>query len=157
MKSLVIFDSVYGNTEKIAQAINQALKSKGDAGIISIKQIKTDELVDLDLLVVGSPTQAFNPLPAVTKWLKSLPKGCLEGMRVAAFDTRMDIKKVDNKFLTIMTGIFGYASPSIAKLLVKKGGTQALSPEGFIVEESEGPLRTGELERAGAWGEKLVE
>ncbi|MGA9397180.1 MAG: flavodoxin family protein [Anaerolineaceae bacterium] len=156
MKSLIIYDSVYGNTEKVAQAIGKSLKSKGNVRVISIKDARVEELKVLDLRVVGSPTQAFNPLPAVTHWLKALSKGSLAGIRVAAFDTRMDIKKIDNKFLTFMTGINGYAAKKIADLLVKKGGKFAADPGGFIVEESEGPLRTGELERAAAWAMKLV-
>ncbi len=67
MKSLVIYDSVYGNTEKIAQAIGKTLK--GNA--ISIKQVKPEDLKGIDLLLVGSPTQAFNMLPAMKKLAES--------------------------------------------------------------------------------------
>ncbi len=151
MKSLVIYDSMYGNTEKIAKAIGKALK----AGVMSIKQVKPEDLKGIDLLLVGSPTQAFKPLPSVTQWLKNLPQGSLAGIKVAAFDTRMDVKKVNNGFLTFMESIFGYAAEKIGKSLVRKGGTQVAKPEGFFVEGSEGPLTEGELERAKAWAEKL--
>ena len=152
MKSLVIYDSVYGNTEKIAQAIGKSLK----AGVVSIKQVKTEDFKGIELLLVGSPTQAFNMLPAVKTWLKSLPKGSLTGMKVAAFDTRMDVKKVNNVFLTFMESIFGYAAEKIGKVLIKKGGIQLVKPEGFMVEGSEGPLHDGELERAEQWASKLA-
>ena len=155
MKSLVIFDSMYGNTEKIARSIGKALQSKNDARVISIKDATVDNVKGIDLLLVGSPTQAFNPLPAVKTWLKALPKGSLKGIKVAAFDTRMDVKKVNNKFLTFMESFAGYAAEKIGKQLVNKGGSQIVKPEGFFVDGSEGPITAGELERAIAWAKAL--
>lgn len=156
MKSIVIYDSMYGNTEKIAQAIGKALQAKGTARVISIKEATVNDVNGIDLLLVGSPTQAFNMLPAVKSWLKSLPKGSLSGIKVAAFDTRMDVKKVNNKFLTFMESFSGYAAEKIGKQLVNKGGSQIVKPEGFFVDGSEGPITTGELERSEAWARKLL-
>jgi flavodoxin len=156
MKSLVIYDSMYGNTEKIAQAIGRILQTKGDARVVSIKEASISDLKGIDLLLVGSPTQAFNMLPAVKSWLKDLPKGSLAGIKVAAFDTRMDVKKVNNKFLTFMESFSGYAAEKIGKQLVNKGGNQIVKPEGFFVDGSEGPITAGELERAIAWAGKLL-
>jgi hypothetical protein len=62
---------------------------------------------------------------------------------------------VNNKFLTFMEGIFGYAADPIAKGLVKKGAELKGTAEGFFVNASEGPLRDGELERAAAWAKEL--
>ena len=76
-------------------------------------------------------------------------------MKVAAFDTRLDVKKVKNVILTFMESIFGYAAEKIGKALVSKGGAQVVKPEGFFVDASEGPITTGELERAVEWGEKI--
>jgi flavodoxin len=142
---------MYGNTEKIAQAIGKVLQSKGDACVISIKEANPDQLMGVNLLVVGSPTQAFNMLPAMKTWLKSLSKGSLAGIKVAAFDTRMDVKKVNNKFLTFMESFSGYAAEKIGKALVNKSGSQIVKPEGFFVDGSEGPLTSGEIERAEQW------
>jgi flavodoxin len=155
MKSLVLYDSVYGNTEKIAQAIGKVLQIKGDTSVISIKEASLTDVKDIDLIFVGSPTQAFNMLPAMKTWLKNLPKGSLTGLKVAAFDTRMDVKKVNNKFLTFMESIFGYAAEKIGKVLVNKGGSLAIKPEGFFVDGSEGPITAGELERAEEWAGRL--
>jgi flavodoxin I len=151
MNSLVIFTTMYGNTEKIARAIAQVL----GASALSVKEVSLDKLTGIDLLVVSSPTQAFNMLPAMKAWLKELPDGGLKGLKVAAFDTRLDIKKVKNVILTFMESIFGYAAEKIGKAMVKKGGTQVVKPEGFFVDASEGPITTGELERAVAWAQHL--
>jgi hypothetical protein len=81
----------------------------------------------------------------------------LKGVQVAAFDTRMIIEEVNNKILTVMVSIFGYAAKPIADGLVKKGGTPSAPPEGFFVKGSEGPLKDGELERAAEWGKRILE
>ncbi|MDW7650182.1 MAG: hypothetical protein SCK29_00780 [Bacillota bacterium] len=50
---------------------------------------------------------------------------------------------------------FGYAAKPIADKLVRKGGSLASTPEGFYVKDSEGPLKDGELKRAGDWAATL--
>ena len=76
---------------------------------------------------------------------------------MAAFDTRMvvDGPKVPG-ILRFMAGIFGYAAEPLAKLLVGKGGKQAAPPAGFFVQDSEGPLNVGELERAAGWARQVA-
>ncbi|HOU13569.1 MAG TPA: flavodoxin domain-containing protein [Anaerolineae bacterium] len=151
MKTLVVYDSVFGNTEKIAQAMGAALGCE----VRRITEVTPEQLTGLDALIVGSPTQAFQALKPVKAFLKSIPAGSLKGVKVAAFDTRMDVKAVNNAVLTVFAKAFGYAAEPIGKQLVKKGGTQAVSPEGFIVTGEKGPLREGELERAVAWAQKI--
>lgn len=153
MKTLVVYDSFFGNTEKIAQAIGGAL---GDAQVVRVGAVQPAHLAGLQCLVVGSPTRAFQPSPATKQWLNSLPAGSLNGVKVTAFDTRMDVKAANNAILTFMAGIFGYAAQPMAKKLAGKGGTLAAAPEGFIVKASEGPLKEGELERAVAWAKQMA-
>lgn len=151
MKTLVVYDSVFGNTEKVAQAMGAALGCE----VRRITEVTPEQLTGLDALIVGSPTQAFQALKPVKAFLKSIPAGSLKGVKVAAFDTRMDVKAVNNAVLTVFAKAFGYAAEPIGKQLVKKGGTQAVLPEGFIVTGEKGPLREGELERAAAWAQKI--
>lgn len=152
MKALVVYDSVYGNTEKVAQAMAAALECEARR----VAAVTPEQLAGLDVLVVGSPTQAFQPLKPVKAFLKTIPAGKLNGIKVAAFDTRMDVKQVNNAVLTFFARLFGYAAEPIGKQLVKKGGTEAVPPVGFIVEGSEGPLKEGELERAAAWAQHIL-
>ncbi len=151
MKALVVYDSVFGNTAKIAQAMGAVL----DAPVLRVGDVQPAHWAGLDVLIVGSPTRAFSPLPTVSRWLRSLPVGSLKGVRVAAFDTRMDVQEVNNGVLTLLAKILGYAAEPIGKQLVKKGGAQALTSAGFIVKGSEGPLKDGELERAAAWAGQI--
>jgi flavodoxin len=152
VKALVVYDSVYGNTEKVAQAMAAALECEAHR----VAAVTPEQLAGLDALIVGSPTQAFQPLKPVKAFLKGIPAGKLNGIKVAAFDTRMDVKKVGNAVLTVFAKLFGYAAEPIGKQLVKKGGTQAVPPEGFLVEGSEGPLQEGELERAAEWAKRVL-
>ncbi|MBN1440039.1 MAG: flavodoxin family protein [Anaerolineales bacterium] len=153
MKTVVVYDTVFGNTEKVAQSVGAACTPA--AAVVRAGEAGKDALAGAQLVIVGSPTRAFRPTPALRQWIKSLPKNSLHGVRVAAFDTRMDLKALDNKFLTFMVGLFGYAAKPIADALAKKGGTPVLAPEGFIVTASEGPLAEGEPERAAQWAKRV--
>jgi flavodoxin len=156
MKAVVIYDSVFGNTEKIARAIAEALGGPPETVIVQVGDLKSDQLTGVDLLVIGSPTRGFRPTKAIQDLLKGLSPQDLQGVRVAAFDTRMSLRDVNNAILTFMTGLFGYAADTIASQIKKKKGNLILPPGGFIVKASEGPLKDGELERAGAWARQIL-
>lgn len=156
MKAVIIYDSVFGNTEKVALAIRDALVEVCDASAFRIGDATLDMVTVADVLVVGSPTRGFNPTKEVTQFLKSIPHGALAGKKVAAFDTRIDVVKVNNGFLSFMVKLFGYADGTIAKLLAKKGGMLAAEQGQFVVNDSEGPMRDGELERAAEWAKSLL-
>ena len=147
MKTIVIYDSVFGNTEKIAQAIAAAL----DAQAVHIGQMMAEQLGGLDLLVVGSPTRGFRPTEGIAKFIIGLPKNQIAGARVAAFDTRIVLETIDSRALRFLVDKGGYAAGTIAKALEKKGGVLAAPPEGFYVTGEQGPLKDGELERAAEW------
>jgi flavodoxin I len=147
MKALIIYDSVYGNTEKIARAIAEAITPSNEVKVLRAGEANPSELESTDLLIVGSPTHAGRPTPPVQDLLKQVPK-LSPGINVAAFDTRITTKLV---------GVFGYAAGRIAKNLKKKGGTLIASPVGFFVAGGQGPLKEGELERAAAWAKGMLE
>lgn len=156
MKSLVIYDSQYGNTQKIAQAIADQLVQSGTAYAIHVDDVQPGDLRGINLLVAGSPTQQFSPTTRVKRWLKSLPGASLNGVRAAAFDTRFTQEKIDEtKFLSLLISIFGYGAKPIAAGLEKKGAELITDPEGFYVADIEGPLLADELERAAAWAMSL--
>jgi flavodoxin len=151
MNILVVYDSVFGNTEKIAQAIAAALGAQA----VPVGQVMADQLRGLDLLVVGSPTRGFRPTEGIAKPLNGLPKNYLAGRRVAAFDTRIVLETIGSKPLRFLVDKGGYAASTIAKALEKKGGVLAASPEGFFFTGEQGPLKDGELERAAEWAGHL--
>lgn len=156
MKSLVVYDSFFGNTEEIARAVAGVLASAGEVKAARVGDVDHGDLEGVELLVVGSPTRAFRATPATMEFLKELPPRSLAGVRVAAFDTRVDVAKVESKVLTFMVKLFGYAAQPIAKGLEKRGGLRAAVPEGFFVSDKEGPISEGERDRAEAWARSLT-
>jgi flavodoxin len=156
MKALVLYDSVFGNTKRVAEAIASALGTEAQVDLVSPADQVLPRLPGLDLLVVGSPTRGFRPTEAIADILKRIPSKALKETRVASFDTRFkadELKSATTRFV-VKTG--GYAAKRIASQLQKAGGALIAPPEGFYVEDTEGPLRPGELERAGAWATALL-
>jgi flavodoxin len=152
-EKLVLYDSVFGNTEKIAEAIGEAIE---DAMVIKITEVSDEDLENLQILFVGSPTRAFNPTPATTNFLKGLSQSALSGVKAAAFDTRIPIDENTPGFLKLMIKLFGYADSKIAKKLTNAGAQLALESDGFGVSGTEGPLIEGELERAQDWARNIL-
>ncbi|MEP7204918.1 MAG: flavodoxin domain-containing protein [Candidatus Saccharibacteria bacterium] len=150
MNTLVVYDSDYGNTEKIAKAIADAVTKTHQVRLLRVGEATPADLPPIDLLVVGSPTQGGMATKALQEYLKKLSPNSLAGVRVAAFDTRYSIKE-QGKSLRLLMRIIGFAAPRIATTLRKKGGDLVADPEGFIVDNKSGPLKPGELERATAW------
>lgn len=148
MKVLIVYDSVYGNTEKIAKAIAEAITPSNEVQVLRAGEANPTELASVNLLIVGSPTHGGRPVTAVQNFLNKVPELSLKGVSVAAFDTRVSTKIV---------GVFGYAAGRIAGNLKKKGGTLIGSPEGFYVKGGQGPLKEGELERAAGWAKGILE
>jgi flavodoxin I len=142
LKSLVVYDSTYGNTEKIAQAIGESIGGR----VLKVGDVNSTELTGLDLLIVGSPTHGGWPTEGIHGFLKA-PLS-LQGIQVAAFDTRT--VSFWNRLFR-----FGYAAPRIVQDLERIGGNLIAAPEGFIVLGTQGPLKNGELERAVVWAKGI--
>jgi flavodoxin len=147
MKALIVYDSVYGNTERIAKAIAEAITPSNEVKVIQAGEANPSDLASIDLLIVGSPTHGGRPTPPIQDLLNKVPK-LSQGVNVAAFDTRSTTK---------LARVFGYAAGRIAGSLKKKGGTLVASPEGFFVAGGQGPLKEGELERAAGWAKGILQ
>jgi len=146
MKTLVVYESLNGNTEKIAKAIGEAIKE--DVRVLSVGAASSSDLQSIDLLIAGSPTYGGRPTPGMLNFLKNtIAASSLKGISIAAFDTRWTTKWVK---------VFGFASEKIASSLKAKGGIPVLSPEGFFVIGIKGPIIEGELERAASWAKEVI-
>ena len=112
MKTLIIYDSFFGNTEQIAQAIGNALGPPEDVEVLRVGNVKPAQLMGATLLIVGSPTRGFRPTPAISNLLKRIPKNGLKGVKVAAFDTRFAVDEIESSvfILRILVNVFGYAA-----------------------------------------------
>jgi hypothetical protein len=169
MKVIVIYESMFGNTHLIAEAIAAGLRDGNEAVVVPVGGATAELLAGADLVVVGGPTHihgmsrantrngaaqmARKPAselmldadaegPGLRDWFASL-----SAMRVsaAAFDTRL-------KGLALFTG---RASQSIRRQLTRHGFTVVARPESFLVT-TDNRLRPGEEDRARRWGSRLA-
>jgi flavodoxin len=144
---LVIYESEYGNTEKIARAIAEALGEHGEARVTPVSAITALSAEERpDILAVGAPTQRHGLPHAVKELLQRTLEGELAGVRALAFDTRYDRAR----------WITGSAAREIHKVLRRLGCKMLAEPESFFVEGSEGPLEPGEEDRARAWAARAL-
>ncbi len=155
-KVLVIYDSVFGNTAKVAEAIGKALEGSSEVEVKHVKDVDITTLKTYDILFVGSPTRGFRPTEGIQDFLKNLSKDMLESVQTAAFDTRIAPSDIKSGFLRFIVKLGGYADKVIARKLAKAGAKEAIASTGFAVKDTEGPLKEGELERAAAWAEGAV-
>ena len=158
MKIAIVYDSVFGNTERVSKAIGEALGPADDVHTFKAVEVKPEDLNGIELLIAGSPTRGFKATPSLNNWLKKIPRNGLKGVKVAAFDTRFTQEEIDTSVFILrhLVRVFGYAAEPIATRLQKKGGILISPPQFFYVNGIKGPLLDGELERAAQWAKTLV-
>jgi len=137
MKTLVIYDTNYGNTKKIAKSV--ASKLGKNTKTISVSDLKKKDLKGIELLVAGCPVIASSPTEKMSRFLASLKDNELKGVKAASFDTRMKLF------------FFTDAAKKISKELTRAGAVIVARPQDFYVRKAEGPLRDGEMEKAAVW------
>ena len=177
MRVVIVYESLFGNTHEIAEAVRTGIaRAQEEAQVICVPVAGADpELVrSADLLVVGGPTHMRGMStglsrrlgvegeqkaaagngevprtepgaagPGVRDWLHALPKAPKGGL-ATAFDTRADFRMA------------GGAARGIVHRLTHHGYELVAEPEGFLIEDTEGPLREGERDRAEEWGAALA-
>lgn len=151
MSALVVFDSTYGNTEIVARAIAEVLAQRSPVRTLRSEQFRSGHLEGMSLVVVGSPGRSPRPSPGILSWLARLPLGSLQDVRVAAFDTRLDVRGGGRPLAALLGRWFGYPAPRIERRLLLAGGTLAAPAQGFVLESPLGPPSEGETDRARAW------
>jgi len=150
MKGVVVYDTTYGNTEKIAEVIAETLKQSAGftVDLYHVKDVKKLDAKDCDFLVLGSPTKMGNMSFAVRRFIGGKIKGAeWKDKPFASFDTELEgiIKKSG-----------GSAAEKIAKKLSEKGLKQVLPVLKTAVLGTKGPLKEGEIERTQEYVRELV-
>jgi hypothetical protein len=176
MRVVIVYESLFGNTRRVAEAIAAGAREavpEADVGCIRATETNRDEALGADLLIVGGPThqcglssgvsrrlglkadhiaaarEAGHRVepdaagPGIRDWFMALPLAAA-GSLGAAFDTRTDA--------TVKDG----SADGIALRLRRHGYELVTEPEGFVIDNTQGPLHSGELARARAWGGRLL-
>ena len=152
MRALVVYDSAFGNTAEIGRAVAERLQDRYQTGVVRARQAGVIPLDDVDLVVIGSPTQGGKATTGVQEYIQNLPP--LQGKRVAVFDTRFS-SVGHGRGLRLLMRTIGFAAEKMAAAVTKRGGRVVGGPQGFIVSDKEGPLKEGELARAVDWAGRL--
>jgi flavodoxin I len=145
MKALVMYDTKFGNTERIARVTAGALNRGEPVTVVQASQTSERELAGIDLLVVGGPTHAHGLSAALRTFLDHLSPEAVRDVATATFDTRLHWPQ----FLS------GSAAVESAKRLEAKGAWIMVPPESFLISGRKGLLIRGELERAQAWADEV--
>lgn len=169
MRAVVVYESMYGNTHLIADAIGAGLSTAFDVRVVPVSTAWPEVIADADLVVVGGPTHVHGMSRASTRkaavqaankpvgGLKVEPDALGPGLRewfgwlgrypvrAAAFDTRMH----GHATLT------GRAAKGIARRLREHGFDVVAEPESFLVTKQD-RLEPQEQDRARDWGTKLA-
>ena len=146
MKSIVVYSTRSGNTRQIGAAIADVLRAHGQVDLVAAETAPRRLPAGTDLLVVGGPTEGHGMTPPIERFLEDLELTSIDGIAVAAFDTRLRWPKM----------LSGSAADGIAKRLTSDGATLVVPPESFLVTRKP-ELEPGELPRATAWAGTLVE
>src|SRR5215207_10028701 len=147
MNTLVLYDSQYGNTERIAQTIADTLRTSREVRAIRLDPAQPVDFQGVDTFIVGCPTQGWRPTPAIRSFLEEASSERIGGLSVACFDTRFRLPR----------WMSGSAARVMARKLHEKGVSLLVPPESFFVKGMQGPLHGGELDRTAAWARMLLE
>lgn len=170
MKTVIVYESMFGNTEHIARKVADGLAQPGNHTLLAdVREVGPSDLAGSDLLVIGAPTHAFSlsrpstredavrqgadPAHAtfgVREWLDTLDAAfpvAAERPQVAVFDTRVErVRRLP-----------GSAAKRAAKILRAHGFDVLDRPTSFYVADVQGPTTFGEFYRAHGWGARLLE
>ncbi|MCA2229273.1 flavodoxin family protein [Nonomuraea aurantiaca] len=162
MYALIVYESMFGNTKQIAEAVAEGLATTMRTEVLEVGSAPASVGEDLGLLVVGGPTHAFGMSRASTRqsaaqqgrvlsqgqgvreWLATVRSPSAR-LASAAFDTRIAKPRMP-----------GSAARGVAKRLRRLGLALASPAESFYVTGTQGPLVAGEVERARQWGRHLA-
>ena len=169
MRAVVVYESMYGNTRHVAEAIGAGLEPACSVTVVPVSEVTPESLASAGLVVVGGPTHVHGmsraatrksaveaagkpgsgleldpdaPGPGLREWLASLGRYQARG---AAFDTRMHGP----------AALTGQASKGVARSLRAHGFDMAAKPESFLVTK-DNRLEPEEASRARAWGGALA-
>ena len=169
MRAVVVYESMYGNTHRIADAIGAGLEAAFDVRVVPVSHAEPELIADVDLVVVGGPTHVHGmsrastrkaavqaadkpiggltvepdaPGPGLRDWFGSLGH---YPPKAAAFDTRIHAPAV----------LTGRASKGVTRLLRAHGFDVIAEPESFLVTKQD-RLEPQEQDRARDWAAKLA-
>lgn len=131
-RAIVIYDTRFGNTEKVARALAKGMEEQEvGADCLEVGEVNINKLVEYDFLAVGGPTHIHGVSRPMKAFLEELRSVDIAGKKGFAFDTKIE------------SWWAGSAAKGIEKRLRKLGVKIVRSRESAIVKGREGPLEDG--------------
>jgi len=148
MKGILVYDTSYGNTKKIAETITRTLRDSGiEIDLLYVKDVKTLHPADYSFFVLGSPTKFGTMSFAVKLFLGKVKSEEWTGKPFAAFDTENPENMEKNEWS---------AAEKIAERLKQRKMNQLLPVLKAAVHGMKGPLVEGEIEKAEEYARQLA-
>jgi flavodoxin len=146
-KILVVYESKYGNTKRVAETIVEGMQRVDgiEIALNEVKNVDSNAIPSYDAIVFGGPTHFGGPTRGIKKFINKLSSFSLEGKQFAVFDTY--IKEDFEKGTKKMEQIVGEKAP------VMKMAAPGLS---IKVEGMKGPIAEGELPKCLEFGTKIA-
>lgn len=163
MKALLVYESLFGNTEQIARSVAEGLARRLPVETVRVGDAPLTLGSDISLVVVGGPTHAFGlsrvdnrAIPAepvngvvthgrgLRDWLEALHVGA-SGVAAASFDTRVNRPRLP-----------GSAARAADRQMRRQGMHPIVVPHSFHVRGTTGPAVEGESDQARRWGEQVA-
>lgn len=164
MKALVVYESMFGNTAQVAEAIAAGLRETMSVDVREVQDAPAVPADDIDVIVAGGPTHAFSMSRTRTR-TDAIARGAMHGevdFGLREWISGIPDERHSSSLVTFDTRVSkvrrlpGSAAKSAAKAGRRHGFASYASPESFYVDDMSGPLEDGELERATAWGRELA-
>ena len=151
MKVLIVYDTKYGNTEKVANLIAEGITSveENEVKVKKVKDVKLKEEASFDLILIGSPNHFGRHIGSIKKFINKLPNSQLKVNAYAVFDTYITadfekaVKKMEEQISEVMPSLTK-ASPGLSVMV------QGTGP-------SKGPLVNEEIPKCKEFGIKLTQ
>lgn len=148
-KVLVVFDTTFGNTEKLGREIAAGIEETGSAEckVIGIKDVKAEDLSSFDGVLFGGPIHAFRATRGIKGAVKDAAKKGLDGKLVSTFDTYQ------------APGHKGRAAKQIEDMILDKAPSVKILSPGFsaLVDGQKGPLNDAEPANAREFGKRFAQ
>lgn len=146
VSAIVVYDPWYGCTRTVADEVARGLSSDGRVATVvsTVRDVDPDQVLDHDIIVIGSPNHHGGPTPSVERLLIELRTHDLRGKRFAFFDT--GFVRGRGRVTARMEAILRYRNPLVSAPFL------GLS---VVVERPRGPMLPGELSKCRELGRSI--
>jgi len=158
VKVLIVYDTKYGNTEKVAKLIGEGITSTGGNEVLvnKVKEVNLKKADSYDVILIGSPVHFGKHVGSIKKFINKLPKAQLKANGYAIFDTYMgDDSETTEEGVCSYTKMVDKMENHIHEKMPNL--TKVSSGLSIKVEGMKGPIANEDLPKCKEFGIKLAQ